>query len=307
MVVHRAEMGGIMKQYLGAVFMAITMVWSGPATGAQQAQSQDQGQKPAQGAPAAQSGSPNQAAPAAPAPPSPEEAKAFNAIQSELDPARQVQLVDDFAKKYPTSPYLSDAYFFGAYASQQQGKVPEVVAYGTKSLEANPNNLRSLLTMAAMLPQPQDLTGSDADKEKKLADAEADANKALQLIADLKQPNLTPDKLAQLKASLTSQVHGSLGMVHLQRAMGGLTAADPDELAKAEQEYKTAVNTAQPNPEDYFRLGEVYTYEKKTDEAIDAFTQASKLGQGSPIQTYADQQVDKLRKAKAQAPPPAKP
>jgi tetratricopeptide (TPR) repeat protein len=296
-----------MKQYLGAVFIVITMVWSVSAAGAGQAQSQDQSQKPAQGAPGAQAAPANPAAPAAPPQPSPEQAKAYNAIQSELDPARQLQLVDDFAKKYPTSPYLSDAYFFGAYASQQQGKVPDVIAYGTKSLEANPNNLRSLLTMAAMLPQPQDLAGSDADKEKKLADAEADANKALQLIADLKQPSLPPDKLAQLKGSLTSQVHGSLGMVHLQRAMGGLAAADPDELAKAEQEYKAAVNTTQPNPEDYFRLGEVYTYEKKTDEAIDAFTQASKLGQGTPIQTYADQQVTKLKQAKAQAPPAAKP
>jgi tetratricopeptide (TPR) repeat protein len=296
-----------MKQYVGAVFIVITMVWSVSAVGAGQAQSQDQSQKPAQGAPGAAAAPANQAAPAAPPQPSPEQAKAYNAIQTELDPARQLQLVDDFAKKYPTSPYLSDAYFFGAYASQQQGKVPDVIAYGTKSLEANPNNLRSLLTMAAMLPQPQDLAGSDADKEKKLADAEADANKALQLIADLKQPSLPPDKLAQLKGSLTSQVHGSLGMVHLQRAMGGLTAADPDELAKAEQEYKAAVNTTQPNPEDYFRLGEVYTSEKKTDEAIDAFTQASKLGQGTPIQTYADQQVSKLKQAKAQAPPAAKP
>lgn len=298
-----------MKQYLGAALLASMIFGSVSAAGAGQAQSQEQSQKPAQGAPAAQAGSANKPGQAAaPAPPSPDEVKAYNAIQSELDPTRQLQLVDDFAKKYPTSPYLSDAYFFGAYASQQQGKVPDVIEYGNKSLQANPNNLRSLLTMAAMLPQPQDLQGSDADKEKKLSDAEADANKALQLIADLKQPNLTPDKLTQLRANLTSQVHASLGMVHLQRAMGGLTGADPAELAKAEQEYKAAVTgTAQPNPEDCFRLGEVYENEKKIDEAIDAFTQASKLGQGTPIQTYADQQVEKLKKEKAQAPPPAKP
>jgi len=297
-----------MKQYVGVALLASVVVGlvGGARAGQAQSQSQNPGQTqtPAQGA----AGSANKPAQAAPAQPSPDEIKAYNAIQSELDPARQLQLVDDFAKKYPSSLYLSDAYFFGAYASQQQGKIPDVIEYGNKSLQANPNNLRSLLTMANMLPQPQDLQGTDADKEKKLSDAEADANKALQLIADLKQPNLTPDKLAQLKASLTSQVHASLGMVHLQRAMGGLTAADPDELAKAETEYKAAVTgVSQPNPEDYFRLGEVYANEKKIDEAIDAFTQASKLGQGTPIQTYADQQVDRLKKAKVQAPPPAKP
>jgi tetratricopeptide (TPR) repeat protein len=297
-----------MNKYVGVAFLASMIFGSTLIARARQAESQDQGQKPAQGAPGSQAGAATQPGQAAPAPPSPDQVKAFNAIQSELDPGRQVQLVDDFAKKYPTSILLSDAYFFGAYGAQQQGKIPQVIEYGTKSLQANPNNLRSLLTLAAMLPQPQDLQGSDADKEKKLADAETYANKALQLIADLKQPNLTPDKLTQLKATLTSQVHASLGMVHLQRAMGGLTAADPEELAKAEQEYKAAVTgTTQPNPEDYFRLGEVYENEKKIDEAIDAFSQASKLGQGTPIQSYADQQVDKLKKQKAQAPPPAKP
>lgn len=297
-----------MRQYLRAALVASVMFWSLLGARSSQAQSQDQNQKPAQGAAAAQSGSAGQSGQAAPAPPAPDEVKAYNAIQSELDPGRQLQLVDDFAKKYPSSAYLSDAYFFGAYASQQQGKIPQVIEYGNKSLQANPDNLRSLLTMANMLPQPQDLQGSDAEKEKKLSDAEADANKALQLIADLKQPNLTPDKLTQLKASLTSQVHGSLGMVHLERAMGGLTGADTGELAKAEQEYKAAVTgVSQPSPEDYFRLGEVYENEKKVDEAIDAFSQASKLGQGTPIQSYADQQVDKLKKEKAQAPAPAKP
>ena len=295
-----------MRQYF-AVVLAGALLWSTSQARAGQTQSQEQSQKPAQGASGSQAGTANQSGQAAPAPPSPDQAKAYNAIQSELDPARQIQLVDDFAQKYPTSPYLSDVYFFGAYASQQQGKVPDVIAYGSKSLQANPNNLRSLLTMASMLPQPQDLQGSDADKEKKLTDAEADANKAMQLIADLKQPNLTPDKLAQLKANLTSQIHASLGMVHLQRAMGGLTGADPDELAKAELEYKAAVAGPQPNPEDYFRLGEVYENEKKVDEAIDAFSQASKLGQGTPIQSYADQQVQKLKAAKAQAPAPAPP
>ena len=299
-----------MGKSVGAALLVSMMFGSILVARAGQAQSQDQGQKPAQGtAGSQQAGAAGQPAQAAPAPPSPDQIKAFNAIQSELDPARQVQLVDDFAKKYPTSSLLSDAYFFGAYASQQQGKVPEVIDYGTKSLQANPNNLRSLLTLATMLPQPQDLQGSDADKEKKLTDAEADANKALELIPTLKQPpNQTPEQFDQVKASLASQVHASLGMVHLQRAMEGLTGADPAELAKAEQEYKAAVTgTKQPNPEDYFRLGEVYENEKKIDEAIDAFSQASKLGQGTPIQTYADQQVDKLKKAKAQAPPPAKP
>jgi hypothetical protein len=151
------------------------------------------------------------------------------------------------------------------------------------------------------------MQGSDADKEKKLADAESYANKALQAIPELKPPNMAPEQVTKVKANLTAEIHGSLGMVHLQRALAGLTGADPQELAKAEEEYKASVTGIdKPNPEDYFRLGEVYEMENKVDEAIDAFTQCSKLSQGQ-LQTMANQQIDKLKKAKTQSPPPAKP
>ena len=280
-----------------------------PQTSSTPQTSQGQNQ-PAQGSQSsATKGGQAGGAAAAPAKPqiSPDEYKAFNGVQHELDPTRQAQLVDEFAKKYPSSVLLSDVYFFGAYAWQQQNNLDKTIEYGDKSLQANPNNFRSLLLMAEMLPQPQEMKGSDADKEKRLGDAEADANKALQAIGDLKPPNMPPEQLAQLKAGLTAQVHASLGMVHLQKATMGLTGTDPEELGKAEQEYKASVTGVdKPNAEDYFRLGEVYRMEGKVDDAIDAFTQASKLGQGGPLQGMADQQADALKKQKAQAPPPAK-
>jgi len=292
--------------------VAIGVISIGRAAAAPQTSSTpqaSQGQnQPAQGSQSSTGGQAGGAA-AAPAKPqiTPDEYKAFTGLQHELDPARQAKLVDDFVTKYPSSVLLSDVYFFGAYAWQQQNDLDKTVEYGEKSLQANPDNFRSLLLMAEMLPQPQEMKGGDADKEKKLAEAETDANKALHAIGDLKPPNMPPEQLTQLKANLTAQVHASLGMVHLQKATMGLTGTDPEELAKAEQEYKAAVTGVdKPNAEDYFRLGEVYRMEGKVDEAIDAFTQASKLSQGSPLQGMADQQVDALRKQKAQSPPAAK-
>jgi hypothetical protein len=285
---------------LAALVIGLTL----PAVRAQDLNQGQSSQNPpaaGQAKPATQPG--QAAAPQAP-PLSQDEKNAYNAIQHELDPARQAQLVDDFAKKYPSSQLLSDVYFFGAYAYQSQGNVAKSVEYGEKSLEANANNLRSLLLVAGLLPQPQEMQGSDADKEKKLDEAEADANKALTQIASLNLTNQTPDQATQIKASITSQAHASLGMVHLQRANMGLNGLDPQELAKAEQEYKTAVTTPKPTAEDYFRLGEVYAMENKYDDGIDAFTQCSKLSQGQ-LQTMADGEVQKLKKAKAQAPAPA--
>ena len=269
-------------------------------------------QKPASAAAASSQGA--QAAPAgqtaAPKPEiTPEESKAYNALRTELDPTRQIQLVDQFAKTYPSSPLLSDAYFYGAYAYQQQGKIDKVIEYGKKSLQANPNNWKSLLTMATMLPEPQDMQqGSDTEKDQKLNDAESDADMALLLVASLSPGNLTPEQMTQLKTTVNVQAHEALGMIHMQRATMGLTGPDAQELAKAEQEYKTANSaSAQPNPADYFRLGEIYQMENKIDDAIAAFTQASKLGQGTAIQNLAEQQIQNLKKQKDQTQTPAKP
>ena len=87
----------------------------------------------------------------------------------------------------------------------------------------------------------------------------------------------------------------------------GLMGIDKEELAKAEQEYRQAISgTDKPDPSDYYRLGEACRLEGKIDDAIAAFTKASEVGQG-PVKQFADQQIDTLKKAKAQSGTPAKP
>ena len=72
-------------------------------------------------------------------------------------------------------------------------------------------------------------------------------------------------------------------------------------MAKAEQELSTAVtNSGHPDPRDYYRLGEAYAMDGKLDDAIQAFTKAGELGQGTLIKTYADQRIAELKKQKAQ-------
>lgn len=279
---------------------------AGQAANSGQQKPSQPGSQPAQGQ---HSQTEQQAGQAPPAPQvTPEQYKEIQTIQNELDPDKQIQMVDAFEKKYPNSPLLTHVYFFGATASQQKGNVSKILEYGEKSLKLDPNNLRTLLVMASILPQPQNLQGSDAEKEKKLADAEADANKALQIITQLPKPaNLTDEQFQKNKVMLSNSAHASLGMAHLQRSQGGLQSPDKDELAKAEQEYKTAVSADNPDPQDYYRLGEAYSMDGKTDDAIDAFSKASQLSQGSPLQAYADKQIARLKQSKSEAKAAAKP
>jgi tetratricopeptide (TPR) repeat protein len=249
----------------------------------------------------------------------PEESQSFAVIRDELDPDRTLQLVKEFETKYPNSSLLTLAYTSAAYACRQKAAaasnaaerksaIDSVLEYGEKSLKLKPDNLLSLLIMAAMLPQSQLGRGADLDKGPKLAQAEGYAQQAIQLIDQLAvQPGQSNEQFQRAKAEVAWEPHSALGMIHLERSLMALQPPDKEELAKAEQEYQMAVSLAnRPLPQDYFRLGEVRAMLNKVDEAIEAFTKAGELGQGTLIKTYADQKVQELSKRKAQMQPPAK-
>jgi tetratricopeptide (TPR) repeat protein len=232
-----------------------------------------------------------------------EQVQAFDVIKSELDPDKAITLVTDFATKYPQSPLLSYVYSYGANAYQQKGDVEKVVELTQKGLTLKSDNLMCLILSLGMLPQPQYLNNHAAEREKILQEAESEANRALQLIAQLpKQPNEADADHQRRLVQISSPVHASLGMVHLDLATEALAAPDKDELAKSEQEFNTAVAIDRPDPRDYYRMGEAYALDGKVDDAIGAFTKASQYGQGTMIKAYADQRVEELKKKKAQSP-----
>jgi len=146
------------------------------------------------------------------------------------------------------------------------------------------------------------------DEPEQLTKAEGYTQAALQAIDGIKKlPNEPDDAFAKRKSAFISSIHADMGMIHLQRAQLGLMGMDKDELAKAENEYHQAVTlTDNPDPSDYYRLGEACRLQGKIDDAIAAFTKASDVG-GGAIKQFADQQIAALKKAKAQPAAPAKP
>jgi tetratricopeptide (TPR) repeat protein len=311
-----------MKKFCGivAVFSmtvgASIPVWASSQQGARSegsqqqqrgAQSQPQGQPGQQSGQAGQQGGQGSSAPQI----TPAEGEAFKAIQNELDADRKIQMINDFEKKYPNSAALPYVYLVAADTYRQKGDAQHVIEYGEKSLKLKGDNAVALIMVASLLPEPQSLRGSDADKEKKLAEAEDYATRAIKLVDQAqipRQPNMTDDQFKKSKAQLASWAHSSLGMVHLQRASMGLTGMDPGELTSAEKEYEAAVSiTDTPTPADYFRLAEAYRSHGKVDEAIQAFSKASELDESGAIKSLADKAAEELKSKKAAAKPPAKP
>jgi len=215
---------------------------------------------------------------------------AFMQIQSELDPNTQLNMVDSFEKNFPSSPLMSYVYSQAARVYQQKGDYDKVVDFNARALKLEPNNVFSLVMMALVLPQPKMLQGSPADVDKKLATAETYANRALQLVDQIPAEFLEKDpQLQKLKPSVSSDAHAALGMVNLHR----------DNFAKAAEEFKAAIaSSVNPNPVNYYRLGEAYENGGKIDLAIEAFKNASDLGEGTAIKDFADKKLAELETRK---------
>jgi len=230
------------------------------------------------------------------------QAHRFDAIMGESDPDKAIRLVDNFVTRYPNSSLLSFAYFFAASAYQKKGNIEQIAEYAGKSLKLDPDNLMSLILSVEVLPQPQYIKKHPSDRANILRQAQNEADHALRLIPQIMKESQESDADYQKRlAAVASEVHGALGTVHMELASGGPGGLDKAELAKAEQEFQIAVSTTRnPDPRDYYRLGEAYGVEGKFDDAIQAFAKAGKLGQDTAIKAYASEQIAQLKKRKAQ-------
>jgi tetratricopeptide (TPR) repeat protein len=126
-----------------------------------------------------------------------------------------------------------------------------------------------------------------ANSAKALQEAQADAQRALELLPKLAtRPSETPDQFDTRKAGIESSAHAALGSVAMQQ----------DKPDQAIEEFKKAISLSQPpKPSLYFRLGEVCSSAGKKQEAIEAFSKAAELGKGTVIETYAHQSLKELR------------
>ena len=100
--------------------------------------------------------------------------------------------------------------------------------------------------MALSLPQPKILNGGPDEVKERLAEATANANRALTLIEkSTKQSTESDDQFQQRKNSMAADAHLALGMVEMQQ--------DRFDLAVAR--YKAAISlSGKPGVQNYYNI-----------------------------------------------------
>ncbi len=224
--------------------------------------------------------------------PTPKEGEAINAILQAQDPAERMAAADKLVTEFADTDYKALAMYIAAEAAEAKGDHAQVMIYGQRALEADPQNFGSMIIMARNIAgQTKEF---DLDKEEKLTRAKKYADDALQLIpkATKLNPQLTDEQFTMVKNDFTAQARSALGMI-------GTARKDYDA---AITEFKAASDVSpQKDVVIMARLADAYVGGGKFDEAIALCDEiAAQAEAPAAVKTYAAQTKAKAAAGKAQ-------
>jgi tetratricopeptide (TPR) repeat protein len=207
------------------------------------------------------------------------ESAGFNVIASENDAKTRMANIEKYSTAFPESKFQDQVANYAMYSLGQLNDQTRLVAYGEKTLAANPDSLATLLLLANFY--------GDDTKPGSAAKALSYAQKAI-AVAKADAPDA--DKSRKLSAGVA---HTIVGYVYVFK-QDKTTAAIPELRAAAgllkgqdDQQYARAL----------YGLGYAYGKLSKLTEARDVLTEAVKIQ--SPWQKISEDLLGKVNAARA--------
>jgi tetratricopeptide (TPR) repeat protein len=195
--------------------------------------------------------------------------------------------VDAFALAFPKSELLGLAYQNQLRAFEQLNNFEGTLAAGEKALQANPDNLNTLLALAPVMASRAD---GRPDGDQLLLQAEAYARRALDGIEKTRLPrNISLEHWNVEKHQMQSQAHEVLGMVALQRRR--------PQTAIPELEIAISLSPA-PDGVQFLRLGLAFAATGQKADAAMNLRRGAELGP-EPVRALALAQLKKLQSSKS--------
>jgi tetratricopeptide (TPR) repeat protein len=205
------------------------------------------------------------------------ESSGFNAITSETDPKSRMSEIEKFTAAYPDSKFSDQVSNYAMYTlgPGQLNDPTRLVAFGEKTLAANPNSLPALLLMANYYADSNSSAKAITYAQKAIEVAKADAPDA--------------DKSRKLSAGAA---HSTIGWAYLKQ----------EKTTAAITELKTAAGQLKGQDEQQYArtlygLGFAYGKLNKLTEAREVLTEAVKIP--GPLQAMSQDLLTKVNSARA--------
>ena len=214
-----------------------------------------------------------------------EELDALFEIESATDPDARIGAIHTLLTNFKDTEFKEFANFMMMLAYQQKNDYEMMLLYGENTLELNPDNIDTLVSLSYAIPAR---TGEfDLDKDEKLAKAEDYAKRALLAIPTLENPNpdVSADEWLMAKKDIMSQVHDSLGLVALKRK----------DYEAAEKSLRQSLQVAtKQEAATFYHLADALKQQGKNDEALAMADQSIAAG---GVMSGSGQDLAKVLKA----------
>jgi|GEM_PF-4531840 len=202
--------------------------------------------------------------------------------QNQNNPAKFVELAEEFVEKYPDSPNMPYIRFSATMAYQTLNNMEKMIEHGEAFMELIPNNPVIPATLANAYAEDHQI-----ERAEKLA------NTSLGIIDSLPKPAQVDEaqweqQLNQLKCA----VHATLGYIHLQKASALDKEKDEEtrtaELEKSIDEFKIALKANDRDSISHYRLGLSYALNDEVDESLKSYARAVVLGGAGSTEARTD-------------------
>ncbi len=220
---------------------------------------------------------------AQPQPKSQKELDAVMAIQNAQDPDQRIAAADELIKGFPETEFKEFANYMTMLSYQQKNDFENMMIFGERTLEVNPDNVGVLLQLSYAIPLRT--REFDLDKEEKLAKSEDFAKRAVTLVPNLAKPdpNISDEEWLATKKDFMAQANESLGLVSLKR----------QNFAAASEYFQKALDLApEQNPTTFYYLAQALHKDGKKAEALNAINTALSNGFDATMGNELKKQIE---------------
>ena len=209
------------------------------------------------------------AAPTGPQAKSQEELNQMLLCQQAPEADLRIESCNKLLTDFQDTEFKEIAYYLLMLSYQEKNDFENMLVFGERTLEENPENIGTLISLSYALPLRT--REHDLDKEEKLARAEDYAKRGMVLLPAMPKLNAqtTDDDWLMMKKSFMSQLHESMGIIASKR----------QDFPAAEDSYRKMLQVADKQTGTmFYRLAEALKQQEKYEEALNLLDQSIARG-----------------------------